>query len=130
MRPNFEDPVTIVAMRRCGFKKEDFVPQSQQYYISGLARQNQEIFARQQVKTNLRHVNDEINKIIKYGMLKVEWEAIGKPPVNCRINEYNGQVYVKTTTIHPRNTMRISQDTAEKRRVEQLAVLEAKYNRT
>lgn len=66
----------------------------------------------------MRQVNDEINRIMKNGMLKVEWEAIGKPDVGCKINDYNGQVYVKTTTIHPRNTTRIAYNSAEKRRVE------------
>ena len=66
----------------------------------------------------MRQVNDEINRIMKNGMLKVEWEAIGKPDVRCKINDYNGQVYVKTTTIHPRNTTRIAYNSAEKRRVE------------
>ena len=66
------------------------------------------------MKTNLRHLSDEVNKIMRNGMLRVEWEAIGKPEVKCKINEYNGQVYVKTTTIHPHNTTHIACDTAER----------------
>lgn len=92
----FDNPIVIIAMRRCGFVEEDFDPRTFYKFYTDPGQNNSHSYSLQQVNININKLNAEIANIRLHGIKEEEHALVGYAPVDVPVISHKHEKQQRT----------------------------------